>query len=349
MLLVLLGQDSINYLDQGPDTALAVGSCTTAIGESTCKDGKIIVCQCTEPSKQEGCRMVDTGSTCGGESSQPSQPSNNSSSSSTSNSSANASATTTSSSSTDSAPKNTCGSLAVGESTCRDGKIVFCKKDAPECSGDTCVVDSGSTCAAPASPAGGQGGSAQQTSSATCPAGSTNCTAQSQTATGGSASVGDITAGGGEGGDASTGPVTSNPSQNVTTGDTSQTQNTGSTTQTTGSTTQTTGSVTQTANPSQNQTQNANPTITVNVPPQGAAQVRTVTLAQAVAQPRVVKAAAGGVTELPKTGLPELAWAVVSFLPLGLKIRRFRQAQGLTPGVNTDSPNLMLLKRQFFK
>lgn len=319
MLLILVGQGNINYLDKGPDTVLAVGSCTTSIGESTCKDGKIIVCQCTEPSKQEGCRMVDTGSTCGGGSSQPSEPSSNSSSSS------------------NSSPKNTCGSLAVGESTCRDGKIVFCKKDAPECGGDTCVADTGSTCAAPASPAGGQGGSAQQTSSASCPADSTNCVAQSQTATGGSASVGDITADGGQGGNATTGPVTSSPSQSVTTGSNSQTQ--------------TTGAVSLTANPTQNQTQTASPNITVNIPPQaqGAVQVREIAVAQTQHQPRVVRVAAAPVTELPKTGLPELAWAVVSFLPLGLKVKKFGKAEGLIPGVNNDSPNLILLKRQFFK
>lgn len=343
MLLILVGQGSINYLDRGPDTAFAVGSCTTSIGESTCKDGKIIVCQCTELSKQEGCRMVDTGSTCGGGSSS----SDSSSSSSSGGSSSQASTTSSSSTTTSSTPKNTCGSLGVGESTCRDGKIVFCKKDAPECNGDTCVVDTGSTCAAPASSVGGQGGSAQQASSATCPAGSTNCVAQSQSASGGNASVGDISVGGGQGGSATTGPVTSNPSQSVNTGDTSQTQTTGSTTQTTGSTTQTTGSVSQTANPTQNQTQTASPNITVNVPSQaqGAVEVRQV----ALARPQVVRVAAAPITELPKTGLPELAWAVVSFLPVGLKVKKFGKAEGLIPGVNNDSPNLILLKRQFFK
>lgn len=95
-------------------------------------------------------------------------------------------------------------------------------------------------------------------------------------------------------------------------------------------------------NTNTNNNNNTN-TLTVSVPAPQVITHEVVRLAT-VDQPRVVEVAGSTIVkELPKTGLPLLAWTAAAFIPLGFKLRRFRKTQ------ETITPNFIWEDRQFDK
>jgi len=134
---------------------------------------------------------------------------------------------------------------------------------------------------------------------------------------------------------------------NLTTGDTSVT--TGSTSVTTGSTSVTTGNNSATGGTSSS---TSNPSINITLArdeKKESDKVTTVTrVVTAQAQPRVVQVAgvsAQQVTELPKTGVPALAWAAAAFLPLGFRLKRFGSQLKLNKS-HDNHPHLISLRRK---
>ena len=102
---------------------------------------------------------------------------------------------------------------------------------------------------------------------------------------------------------------------------------------TTGSTTVTTGSVT---TGSVSQTQTVNPTIIREVTREVIREPREVRLVEVAGVKTEVK-------ELPKTGLPLLAWTAAAFLPAGLRLRKFSSLSGK----EAETANFLWEERQF--
>lgn len=121
-------------------------------------------------------------------------------------------------------------------------------------------------------------------------------------------------------------------------------------------------SVQNTVNQNQSQTNNQTQTVTVQQPSvQGGLSVRFATvdcpvgttkkvsgneiICEVIVQPRVeVAAAKVEVKELPKTGLPLLAWAAGAFIPAGLGLKRF--GKGISFDME-DNANYLWEERQY--
>ncbi len=273
-------------------------------------------------------------------------------------------------------PQNNCGSLSQGESTCRDGRLVFCKVEG---NGDSNVVDTGSTCGTPAA-------QPQRTSfvnncqgrangESTCLDGqikvcrcfSDGCSLENTGSTCGGQGAPAAPA------PAQPAPQPQQPSVSCPSG-TTLVNNTCRPNLVCPSGTTLVMTSTGLAclpinipasggnnnnNTNNNSNSNVN-TITVNNPqpavqpvvrfatnecPDGFTRRVDGNIITCIAPaPQVVTVAGASTTkELPKTGLPALVWAAASFVPLGIRMKRF--GKGITP--NYSDPNFIWEERQF--
>lgn len=92
-------------------------------------------------------------------------------------------------------------------------------------------------------------------------------------------------------------------------------------------------------------TSQSNPVITVNTPAATSTReiVREVQVASGNVGVGATAVAGVTVTQLPKTGLPALAWAAAAFLPLGFRMRRFSKIKKDLE----DNPSYIWEDRQF--